>query len=36
MADGDRDRWFTADEALAYGVVDGVIAARRHVVTVTD
>ncbi|HTD49260.1 MAG TPA: ATP-dependent Clp protease proteolytic subunit, partial [Acidimicrobiia bacterium] len=36
MADGDRDRWFTADEALAYGMVDAVIAARRHVVTVTD
>jgi ATP-dependent Clp protease protease subunit len=22
MADGDRDRWFTADEALAYGFID--------------
>ena len=21
-ADGDRDRWFTADEALEYGFVD--------------
>ena len=21
-ADGDRDRWFTAEEALAYGFVD--------------
>jgi len=28
MADGDRDRWFTADEALAYGMVDDVIATR--------
>ena len=22
MADGDRDRWFTAEEALAYGFID--------------
>jgi ATP-dependent Clp protease protease subunit len=22
MADGDRDRWFTAQEALEYGFVD--------------
>ncbi len=36
LADGDRDRWFTADEALAYGMVDDVIAPRRHVVTVPD
>ncbi len=27
-ADGDRDRWFTAEEALAYGMVDEVIGAR--------
>ncbi|MFM6980925.1 MAG: ATP-dependent Clp protease proteolytic subunit [Micrococcales bacterium] len=24
MQDGDRDRWFTADEALAYGFIDHV------------
>jgi ATP-dependent Clp protease protease subunit len=24
-ADSDRDRWFTADEALAYGFIDQVI-----------
>ena len=29
LADGDRDRWFTASEALAYGMIDEVIAARR-------
>jgi ATP-dependent Clp protease protease subunit len=22
MADGDRDRWFTAQEALEYGFID--------------
>jgi len=33
IADGDRDRWFTAAEALEYGMVDDVIAPRRHVVT---
>ena len=22
MADGDRDRWFTAEEALEYGFID--------------
>ena len=27
-ADGDRDRWFTAEEALAYGMIDEVIGAR--------
>ena len=32
-ADGDRDRWFTAEEALAYGMVDEVIGARSHGVT---
>jgi ATP-dependent Clp protease, protease subunit len=31
IADGDRDRWFTADEALAYGMIDDVIGARHHV-----
>ena len=30
-ADGDRDRWFTAEEALAYGMVDEVIGARSRV-----
>jgi ATP-dependent Clp protease protease subunit len=33
IADGDRDRWFTAQEALAYGMVDEVIGARARVVT---
>ncbi len=33
VADGDRDRWFTAQEALAYGMVDDVIGARARVVT---
>ncbi len=36
IADGDRDRWFTAAEALEYGMVDDVIAPRQHVVTVAD
>jgi ATP-dependent Clp protease protease subunit len=34
-ADGDRDRWFTAQEALSYGMVDEVIGARARVVTGT-
>jgi ATP-dependent Clp protease protease subunit len=25
IADSDRDRWFTADEALEYGFVDNII-----------
>jgi ATP-dependent Clp protease protease subunit len=25
MADSDRDRWFTAQEALEYGFVDHII-----------
>jgi ATP-dependent Clp protease protease subunit len=28
LADGDRDRWFTPEEALDYGMIDNVIAAR--------
>jgi ATP-dependent Clp protease protease subunit len=28
--DSDRDRWFTAEEAVAYGIVDQVIARRRQ------
>jgi ATP-dependent Clp protease, protease subunit len=28
--DADRDRWFTADEALAYGLVDKVITSARE------
>jgi ATP-dependent Clp protease protease subunit len=28
IADGDRDRWFNAEDALAYGMVDEVIRAR--------
>ncbi len=31
-ADGDRDRWFTADEALAYGFVDHIRASAADVV----
>jgi ATP-dependent Clp protease protease subunit len=27
--DSERDRWFTADEAKAYGIIDEVIT-RRH------
>jgi ATP-dependent Clp protease protease subunit len=30
-ADGDRDRWFTADEALAYGFVDHIRASATDV-----
>ncbi|MET0782532.1 MAG: ATP-dependent Clp protease proteolytic subunit, partial [Microbacterium sp.] len=30
--DGDRDRWFTAEEALAYGFVDHIRAHLRDVV----
>jgi ATP-dependent Clp protease protease subunit len=29
LADGDRDRWFTPDEALEYGMIDEVIGATR-------
>lgn len=25
VADGQRDRWFSAEEALAYGIIDGVV-----------
>jgi ATP-dependent Clp protease, protease subunit len=25
MSDGDRDRWFTPEEALAYGMIDQII-----------
>ena len=28
-ADSDRDRWFTAEEAMEYGFIDKVISARR-------
>jgi ATP-dependent Clp protease protease subunit len=28
LADGDRDRWFTSEEARAYGMIDEVIGAR--------
>ena len=31
-ADGDRDRWFTAEEALAYGFVDDIRASASDVV----
>ena len=30
-ADGDRDRWFTAEEAQSYGMIDEVIGARARV-----
>jgi ATP-dependent Clp protease protease subunit len=30
-ADGDRDRWFTATEALEYGFVDRVVTSARQV-----
>ena len=30
-ADADRDRWFTAQEALEYGFVDHVVTQRRLV-----
>ena len=33
IADGDRDRWFTAEEALQYGCIDPVVTSAR---TVTD
>ena len=30
-ADSERDRWFTAEQAKEYGIIDNVIAAsRRH------
>ena len=30
LADGDRDRWFTPEQALEYGMIDEVIVARHH------
>ena len=30
QADSERDRWFTADEAMRYGLVDSVISAPRR------
>ena len=30
LADGDRDRWFTPEEAMSYGMIDTVIAARTN------
>ncbi|MCL2787231.1 MAG: ATP-dependent Clp protease proteolytic subunit [Micrococcales bacterium] len=35
-ADADRDRWFTAEEALEYGFIDKVVASVRSVGTTTD
>ena len=32
QADSERDRWFTADEAKAYGLVDKVIVRRGEIV----
>jgi len=31
IADSDRDRWFTADEAMDYGIIDRVIAGREEI-----
>ena len=31
QTDSDRDRWFTADEAKEYGIVDHVITTRGEV-----
>jgi ATP-dependent Clp protease protease subunit len=31
LADGDRDRWFTPEQALEYGMVDEVIGGRSRV-----
>jgi ATP-dependent Clp protease protease subunit len=31
--DSDRDRWFTAEEGVAYGIVDQVITRRRQLAT---
>jgi ATP-dependent Clp protease protease subunit len=31
IADWDRDRWYEPDEALAYGMIDQVIAHRRDI-----
>jgi ATP-dependent Clp protease protease subunit len=30
VADADRDRWFTAEQALEYGLVDQVITSARE------
>jgi ATP-dependent Clp protease protease subunit len=35
IADGDRDRWFTAQEAKDYGFVDHVVRSARQVPTET-
>jgi len=32
-ADSDRDRWFTAEEALAYGFIDHVFASASQIIT---
>jgi len=34
--DSDRDRWFTAEEAKDYGIIDEVIARARQLAEVTD
>ena len=35
-ADSDRDRWFTADEARDYGIIDQVIDRSRQLATATQ
>ena len=34
--DSDRDRWFTAEEAKEYGIIDHVISHREQIVTPED
>jgi ATP-dependent Clp protease protease subunit len=34
--DSDRDRWFTADEAKDYGIIDEVIDRARQLADATD
>jgi ATP-dependent protease ClpP protease subunit len=29
MEDASRDKWLTADEAVAYGIIDGVITTKK-------
>jgi ATP-dependent Clp protease protease subunit len=36
VADFDRDRWFTAEEALEYGMIDGVLDSRSQLRSLAD